>query len=71
VRHEADAPDVLVAVFLAEAQPLLRYWRTTSPSSTTGLRSRVSSSRATAAAKVDFPDPDKPVNQTVKPRRFM
>src|SRR5215212_638901 len=48
-------------------RPLLRCVRTTSPSSTSTLRLIARSSRSTISDTVDFPAPERPVNQIVKP----
>src|SRR5207253_5352419 len=44
---------------------LLRPWRTLSPSSTKACTLRSQSAFSSATAMVDFPEPERPVNQTV------
>src|SRR5258706_12074500 len=48
--------------------PFDRCMRTSSPSSVSTCTPRREISPASIAAKVDLPAPDKPVNQTTKPR---
>src|SRR5688572_25043605 len=52
-------------------RPLLRLVRTTSPSSVSKLRSRRLNSRSSSEAMVDFPAPERPVNQITKPGAFI
>src|SRR5712691_12061977 len=49
-------------------RPLDRCSRTSSPSSHSTFRPRCSSSGRTSSAIVVFPEPERPVNQSVKPR---
>src|SRR5881396_1373935 len=48
-------------------RPLERFWRTSSPSRTSTGMPRPRSSALTAAASVDLPAPDSPVNHNVNP----
>src|SRR5574341_1365517 len=53
---------------LENPNPLLKFVRTTSPSSTSTLPPRAFNIGTSCSVIVDFPAPERPVNQMVQPR---
>ena len=68
--HEADAPDVGVAVLLLKPSPCERCVRTTSPSSNVTWRPAPAAARSTPRRWSTCPTRSDPVNQTHTPCRW-